>query len=97
MSRQVYSNRNFKIYKSGNSGYIIHNKNKEFETGHTHINDFKMAKYIVKLAVHEIIPKHLSDYLLISLVRISSNKKYKEEILSLLNDKNSKEYLKYVG
>ncbi len=86
MSRQVYSNRNFKIYKTGNNSYIVHNKNKPFEVGHTHINNFKMAKYIVKLAVHQTLPKHLSNYLLVSLLRISGNKKYKEEILKMMKN-----------
>ena len=44
----AYKKKNFNIYNAGN-GYIIHNIKKEFSQGHTHINNFKTAKYLVDL------------------------------------------------
>lgn len=76
---RVYKKKNFEIY--GYKGaYIIYNKNKPFETGHSHIKKYKTAKYLIDLAIYKTVPKHLSSYLYESLLRISSDNIYKQKI-----------------
>lgn len=83
MSHQIYRNRQFKIYETL-EGYIVHNSNKPFEYGHTHIRKFDTAKYLVHLSVHKIVPKHLSRYLIISLIRLSEDKEYENKLFKYL-------------
>ena len=66
------------IYSDRNGSYVVHNTRKEFSEGHTHINNYNTAKYIAYLALYKKMPKnnHLSIYLIESLIRISSDKKY---------------------
>lgn len=85
MSNQIYRNRQFKIYKTL-EGYIVHNSEKSFKCGHTHIKDFNTAKYLVYLSVHKIIPKHLSRYLLVSLIRLSNDMEYTDKVLNKLGE-----------
>ena len=74
---RVYRKKNFSIYSNKHGSFIIHNMNKEFSEGHTHINNFNTAKFILNLALHSTIPNHtISDYLLVSLQRISNDKDY---------------------
>ena len=72
----IYKKRNFNVYDSGRDQYIIHNSNYEFDIAHTHIRSFKRCKFLINLALHKSIPKHLSDYLLTSLIRISDDPDY---------------------
>jgi len=84
LSQQVYNNRHFKIYITAEGEYIVHNSHKSFESGHTHVRNFSTAKYLTKLAVHSIVPKHLSKYLLVSLIRISTDSEYKGKLYAML-------------
>lgn len=82
--KTIYSKKGFKIYKVDN-GFIVHNIKKQFTTGHTHINNYNTAKYILNLAFHSSIPqKKTCNYLLESLIRISTDKLYIEQIESLM-------------
>ncbi len=57
---------------------------KEFSQGHTHINNFNTAKFIMDLALHKTLPKRrISNYLLDSLIRISIDIDYINKIESL--------------
>jgi len=60
----IYRKKNYNIYKVGN-GYIVHNTNKPFKTGHTHISNYNTAKTILNLSFHRSIPHHLNKYLLL--------------------------------
>lgn len=83
----IYKKGGFSIYKaSGGHGYIVHNTRKEFQDGHTHINNFKTAEYIVNLCIHRSIPKGKSKYIFISLARITDNRKYRYRLLTTLED-----------
>ena len=66
------------IYSDRNGSYVVHNTKKEFSEGHTHINNFGTAKYIAYLVLYKKMPKknHLSVYLIESIIRISSDRKY---------------------
>lgn len=87
---QVYSKNTYHIYKAS-GGYIVHNTTKEFQSGHTHLNSFKSAKYLIDLSIHKSIPFHLDRYRLVSLSRITDDEIYKQRILELLNNKKPKQ------
>lgn len=95
MGNEVYQKKNFSIIKIDRSGYIVINKNKDFEEGHTHLKSFKTAKMIVDLALNKLIPNHLSQYLLISLIRISEDLEYINKLEILLNNKKNKTQQNY--
>ena len=80
------------IYSNGDNRFIVHNTKKEFKQGHTHVNSYKTAEYLALLAVHKSIPKkhRLPNYLRDSLIRISEDEEYIEEI-KLLSNKKKKE------
>lgn len=83
---RVYRVKNFDIYSNRQDGFIVYNRNKPFNTGHTHINNYHTAKYIANLACHKSIPhKKISKYLKESLIRISTDKSYIKKI-RLLKD-----------
>lgn len=79
----IYSKKNFNIYRVGKSAFIVHNKNKKFKYGHTHINNYNTAKWIIDLAIYTTVPKRSNKYILDSLIRISKDEIY----ISLLKDK----------
>ncbi|PXV88461.1 hypothetical protein C8E03_108188 [Lachnotalea glycerini] len=87
--RMIYSKFGFNIYRSCD-GYIVHNTKKEFKYGHTHLDSFNTAKYIIDMVHYERIPGHLSIYLLISLSRVSNDEIYRDKILSLVEQKKTK-------
>lgn len=86
---QIYSKNSYHIYKAS-SGYIVYNTNKEFQDGHTHLNSFKSAKYLIDLSLHKSIPFHLDRYRLLSLSRITDDESYRTKIMDLLTNKKSK-------
>jgi hypothetical protein len=79
MSHQIYRNRQFKIYETL-EGYIVHNSDKPFDYGHTHIKRFDTAKYLIYLSIHKIVPKKLPNYLMVSLIRLSNDFEYTNKI-----------------
>jgi hypothetical protein len=70
------------------NAYVIHNTRHDFNDAHTHIKNLSTAKYIAHLAVYKKLPKkgHLSEYLIISLIRISDDNNYIRQ-LNELRDK----------
>lgn len=82
----------YNIYSDKNGHYIIHNTRKEFSKGHTHIDNYKTAKYITYLSLYKKIPKgkRLSNYLLDSIIRISTDKNYIKEIEKIKSIRNVK-------
>lgn len=80
----IYKKYNFNIYNAGPCQFIIHNNKLDFNSHHTHIRNFKTAKYIIDLAIHKSIPKHLSNYLLTSLIRISDDEEYIEKLNTMI-------------
>ncbi len=82
----IYKKKNFKIYDAG-TNYIVHNTRLNFKEHHTHIKNFHTCKFLIDMSIHESIPeKHLSDYLLVSLIRLSNNKVYINKLNHILDD-----------
>lgn len=79
----IYRKKNYNIYRVGN-GYIVHNINKPFKTGHTHISNYNTAKTILNFSFHKSVPHHLNKYLLQSIIRISTDISYIDKIRDLL-------------
>jgi len=86
----LYDKRNFIIYDAGDE-VIIHNTEKEFSTGHTHIRNFDTAVYIIDIMIKKAIPHHLHIYLLTSLVKLSNNEQYINKVSELINSKNHRD------
>lgn len=85
MKNIIYSKRGYNIYKMKPGSYIVHNTKKNFEEGHTHINNYNAAKYVIDMSCNSIIPKkHLSKYLIVSIIRISADDNYITNLKKLL-------------
>lgn len=80
----IYRRKNYNIYKMGKNNFIVYNTNKKFEEGHTHINNYNTAKTVISMSLNNTIPDHLSKYLIESIIRISTNKDYIEQLKVLL-------------
>lgn len=80
----IYRRKSYNIYKVGNGRFIVHNTKKEFKLGHTHIYNFNAAKKIIAMDINKEMPDHLSKYLIQSIIRISTDKKYINKLKELL-------------
>lgn len=80
----IYRRKNYNIYKMGKNNFIVHNINKKFEEGHTHINNYNAAKTVISMSLNNTVPDNLSKYLIESIIRISTNKDYIEQLKVLL-------------
>lgn len=89
MGTQVYTKKNFSIIDM-DEGYIVINRDKEFKYGHTHIRNFRTAKYLIDMVSHKRIPNHLPIYLLISLQRLSDDEVYVHKISELVENKKKR-------
>ena len=89
MDNCIFQRGEFVILKVGNE-YIVVNRNKVFKDGHTHIKSFETAEYVVNMARYRRIPRHLSPYLLTSLVRISKDEGYIGKIRELIETKRER-------
>lgn len=61
-------------------GYIVYNRHKIWEEGHTHIRTLKQAKDLIVCAKHHKIPRNVNKYFLVSLSRISNDNEFTELI-----------------
>lgn len=80
----IYRKKSYNIYRAGRNQYIVHNTDKPFSDGHTHINNYHAAKMIIQLSITKTVPKHLSKYLLQSIIRISVDEDYIQRIRLML-------------
>ena len=81
-ARKVFQRKEYSIYRA-NDGYIIHNTNKEFRKGHTHVNSFKKAKSFVDLAIRKKLPNTPKKWELECLMRITNNNTYYNKLRDL--------------
>ncbi len=86
---RIYRKGDYVILAVGHE-YIVVNREKIFKEGHTHVQSFSQAQYLIRMASAKKVPNHLSAYLLVSLIRISDDESYKAQIQSLLDEKNDK-------
>lgn len=82
----IYKKKEFKVYAECRSDeVIIHNSKKSFDKGHTHIKNFKTAKYLIDLSIHKSIPNHPTKYFITSLIRLTDDKIYKKILIKELD------------
>lgn len=85
MSRKIFQRKEYSIYRC-EGGYIVHNTNKEFKEGHTHIHNYNKAKSVIDLAVRKKMPNTPRKWEIECLLRIVKDEKYKEKLRSLLEE-----------
>lgn len=96
MGRQVYQEGRFKVYRAGNN-FIVHNSKFLFNHAHTHVRTLNTAKKIIYCISRGIIPKTFSEYLLVSLIRLTDDDRYANQIEELIEVRKQKgKKLKYV-
>ena len=47
----IYSRKNFRIIKIKDNVYIVYNTSRSFKNGHTHVNNYFIAKAIIEYCV----------------------------------------------
>lgn len=83
--RKIYQRKEYSIYKAG-YGYIVHNTNKPFIDGHTHIYNYNKAKSIIDLAVRKKTPNTPKKWEIECLLRIVVDKDYIKKLKVLLEE-----------
>lgn len=81
-ARRIFQRKEYSIYKVSD-GYIVHNTNKEFRIGHTHVRSFNKAKSIVDLCVRKKLPNTPREWEIESLMRITNNQTYRNKLRDL--------------
>lgn len=98
---KVYENKQFIILGgTGNdkSAYILYNKHKDFKDGHTHLNNYNTAMWLMKLFSSRKLPHDLGSlYLLQSLKRISDDDNYTRKVQELIDSKSNKSRKYYIN
>ena len=80
----VYRFKSFKVIKKYNH-FLIINTRKPFEVGHTHVEgDLDTCIAIIKTVYNEEEPMSRNIHFLTSLMRLSSNRKYRLKIDELI-------------
>ena len=74
MSRKIFQRKEYSIYRC-DYGYVIHNTNKKFENGHTHVNNFYKAKILVIMAIKREIE---------NLIRLTNDNRYRNKLINKL-------------
>ena len=84
--RHIASIKNYKIYGYKNSNsFIIHNTDKKYEDGHTHITGkIELCYYIIRLSIKKKLPRY-NTYIIESMKRLSND----EDFISLLQQMRS--------
>lgn len=75
MGRVQYSRHGYIVFKARN-GWVAYNTNKRFEEGHTHLQSYHSAKDAINFCIECRVPMKASEYYLISLQRLTNNKRY---------------------
>lgn len=79
--RVVYSKKEYIVVKEGEDFIVVNTKMKYGQVNHTHIGkSFIRARNLIDFAVTKTIPKRPDNFILTSLQRISTDKKYIKEL-----------------
>ena len=93
-AKKVFERKEY-IILAVKKGYVVYNRNKDFDEGHSHIYGFDVAKTVIDNCIRKKMPKTRNLYLLSSHIRISTDDKYINMIEELIEVKESKDKLKY--
>lgn len=89
MGRQIYQASGFKVYRAGND-YIVHHAKYEFDEKHSHLKTLNLAKQVIHYLKSRTVPRTQSDYVLVSLLRLSDDDHYKSQIGQLMETRQQK-------
>lgn len=84
-AKKIFQRKEYSIYKASD-GYIVHNTNKEFRIGHTHVRSFNKAKSIVDLCIRKKLPNTPRRWEIESLMRVTNNNTYRNKLRNLLEE-----------
>ena len=93
-AKKVYSREEY-IILAVKKGYVVYNRDKDFDEGHSHIYGFNVAKTVIDNCIRKKMPKTRNLYLLSSHIRISTDDKYInmiEELIKVKRDKGKQVY-----
>jgi hypothetical protein len=85
MSRKVFQRKEYSIYKCSD-GYVVHNTNKIFAAGHTHVSNFYKAKILVIMAIKREIDDKLNERDIESLIRLTNDNMYRNKLINKLEN-----------
>lgn len=83
MRNCLYEKEGYTIFQTS-YGYVLYNTNKEFEDGHTHLEQLESGISLIELCVNKRIPNTRTHYVLSSLIRITDDSTYKQSLMTLL-------------
>lgn len=93
----VYTKKNFKVfYSKEHKNYIVYNMKKPFQEGHTHLQKYEQTQYAIDCVLKNKIPKKTNKYFLISLLRLTKDKKYMERLQRIIDDKEKPQHYRNV-
>ena len=92
-SKHLFSKKGYHVCysKANKNPYLVYNEYKPFNEGHTHVHTYEQACLIVDYAIARKIPKECNDYLLVSLLRITKDTKFKRMLQGALESTEYKE------
>lgn len=94
--KHIFTRKYLAVYRREEKDeFVVQNMRKPWDTGHTHIHSYKQAKYLVDCELNKKIPQNVNRYFIISLIRITKDTKYKEQLQRKLDNWNKND--KYVN
>lgn len=94
--------RNYIVYEKENycilmikGRYIVYNTLKPFKDGHTHLRSYRMAKGIIDYCIEKRIPNVTNNYLLVSAIRVTEDKEYRDRVKAVLERRQNRSNNKY--
>lgn len=85
MSRKIFQRKEYSIYRCSD-GFVVHNTNKKFENGHTHVSNFYKAKILVIMAIKREIDDKLNERDIESLIRLTNDNTYRNKLINKLEN-----------
>ena len=87
---RIYKRNEYVLYKCGSGGYIVQNILMN-GFAHTHLKSKDMAFRIIGLSISKKLPNDLSEYMLISLLRVNKDCTYCRKIKTRIGNKRIKD------
>nr|DAZ34420.1 MAG TPA: hypothetical protein [Caudoviricetes sp.] len=93
----VYTKKNFKVfYSKEHKNYIVYNMKKSFQEGHTHLQKYEQTQYAIDCVLKNKIPKKTNKYFLVSLLRLTKDKKYAERLQRIIDGEEKPQHYRNV-
>lgn len=86
---KIHEQHDYAIF-STDDGYLVQNMMMEGFV-HSHINNYRTCLWIIDLLEHKKCPYDIPKYLLISLIRLTDDERYLDNLNCLLKNKSHKQ------